>query len=101
MTPLTVFFRTLTRSSAIFIGAAAIFLHPSLEWRGESRATVDATQAPRDAAVDGLIGALKDSDAAVRRQAVSALAELTANANADHNSSADVDGGNLMISSDR
>jgi len=76
MTPVTVFFRTLTRSSAICLGAAAIFLHPSLEWRGESRAIVGALQAPREAAVDGLIAALKDTDAAVRRQAIAALAEL-------------------------
>jgi HEAT repeat protein len=76
MSPVTVFFRTLTRSSAIFFGAAAIFLHPSLEWRGESRTTVGALQAPREAAVDGLISALKDTDATVRREAVAALAEL-------------------------
>ena len=30
MSPVTVFFRTLLKSSAIFIGTAAIFLHPSL-----------------------------------------------------------------------
>lgn len=76
MSPLAVFLRTLARSSAIFLGAGAIFLHPSLEWRGDSRAVVGALQAPRDAAIDGLIAALQDTDAAVRRQAVVALGEL-------------------------
>ena len=35
-----------------------------------------ALQAPRESAIDGLIAALKDTDAAVRRQAVAALASL-------------------------
>ena len=39
MSPVTVFFRTLLKSSAIFIGAAAIFLHPSLEWRSAAQAS--------------------------------------------------------------
>ena len=33
MSPVAVFVRTLLKSSAIFIGATAIFLHPQLEWR--------------------------------------------------------------------
>ena len=46
MNPVTVFFRTLLKSSAIFIGATAIFLHPSLEWRGAAidRTTVGANR---------------------------------------------------------
>jgi HEAT repeat protein len=79
MSPVTVFFRTLLKSSAIFIGTAAIFLHPSLDWRGRAmneRTTVDAQQGPAEAAVDGLIAALKDSDAGVRRAAADALGEL-------------------------
>ena len=39
MSPLTVFLRTLIKSSAIFLGAGAIFLNPSLDWSA-SRAAV-------------------------------------------------------------
>ena len=78
------FFRTLLKSSAIFIGAATIFLHPSLEWRSDAsdrrRSRADRASAPRrrgsEAAIDGLIVALKDTDAGVRRQAVRALAAV-------------------------
>src|SRR5258708_24805987 len=84
MSPVTVFFRTLLKSSAIFIGAAAIVLNPALEWRAATQATgsamrgtiVGAQQAGSEAAIDGLIAALKDTDAGVRRPAVNALAEL-------------------------
>src|SRR3954447_11685037 len=81
MSPVTVFFRTLLKSSAIFIGTAAIFLHPQLEWRSiAARAgdglSVGARQASNEAAIDGLIALLKDADAGVRRQAVRSLASL-------------------------
>ena len=76
MSPLTVFFRTLARSSAICIGATVIFLHPSLEWRGGSRAIVGALQAPHQGAVEGLIAALQDADAAVRATAAHALGRM-------------------------
>src|SRR5262245_5294761 len=86
MSPVTVFIRTLLKSSAIFIGTAAIFLHPQLEWRAagtEGRvgvlgggAGVIARQAPTEAAIDGLIALLKDPDVGVRRQAVRSLASL-------------------------
>ena len=78
MSPLTVFFRTLLKSSAIFIGTAAIFLHPSLEWRSGAadRTTVGAQQDARDAAVTGLIAALKDADQGVRVKAIDALGEI-------------------------
>ena len=33
MSPLTVFLRTLAKSTAIFLGAGAIFLNPSLDLR--------------------------------------------------------------------
>ena len=80
MSPFTVFFRTLLKSSAIFIGTAAIFLHPSLEWRGTAvdRTTVGAQQGAREAAVAGLIALLKDSEPGVRAQAADTLAELEA-----------------------
>ena len=80
MSPVAVFVRTLVKSSAIFIGAAAIFLNPALEWRSGSQATggsrgtaVSAGQAGSEAAIDGLIALLKDTDAGVRRAAVNAL----------------------------
>ena len=77
------FFRTLLRASAAFVGAAMIFLHPSLEWRGGQPDTVVAQQAPREAAVNGLIAALGDSDAGVRREAARALGMLEAQAAVD------------------
>ena len=75
MTPLTVFFRTLLKSSAIFIGAGYIMLHPSLDVRSGARSAVTAQKSPSEAATDALIVALKDSDAGVRRQAASAFGE--------------------------
>ena len=80
MSPVAVFIRTLLKSSAIFIGAAAIFLHPSLEWRPAAAlgggTSVGAQQSGSEAAVDALIIALKDSDAGVRREAARALAQM-------------------------
>ena len=73
MTPLTVFFRTLMKSSAIFVGAGYIMLHPSLDLRSTARGGVTAQKSPAEAAVDGLVAALKDSDPGVRRQAAAAL----------------------------
>ena len=75
MSPLTVFLRTLLKSSAVFIGTAAIFLHPQLEFRAAST-QVGARQAPREEAVDELIKALKDPDAGVRRQVARTLAQM-------------------------
>ena len=74
MTPLTVFFRTLLKTSAIFLGVTVVFLHPSLTW--PSSRGVTAQQSPAEGAVDGLVAALKDADAGVRRQAAAALGEL-------------------------
>src|SRR4051794_16186966 len=80
MSPVAVFVRTLLKSSAIFIGAASIFLHPALEWRPDAQQArglnVIAGQAQSEAAVDGLIAALKDTDGGVRREAVRALGQL-------------------------
>lgn len=78
MSTMTFFFRVLLRTSAIFAGAVFVFLHPSLEWRGGAPDTVVAQQAPREAAVEGLIAALRDNDAGVRRQAAFALGQLDA-----------------------
>ena len=74
MSPLTVFLRTLAKSTAIFLGAGVIFLNPTLDLVG-SRA-VTAQKSPAEAAADVLIGALKDSDAGVRRQAAHSLGQM-------------------------
>src|SRR5215218_358605 len=66
MSPLTVFLRTLAKSTAIFLGAGAIFLNPALEMSGGRAET----------AADMLIAALKDSDAGVRRQAAHSLGQM-------------------------
>ena len=71
MTPLTVFFKTLSRTSAIFLGAALMFLHPPLEW-GNSRA-VSAGKSPSQMAIDSLVHALNDPDPKVRLEAADAL----------------------------
>lgn len=71
MTPLAVFFRTLSRTSAIFIGTAVMFLHPPLDW-GSAR-SASAAKGPRQATIDNLVGALRDPDARVRREVARAL----------------------------
>ncbi len=87
MTPLTVFYRTLMKSSAVFLGAGWIMLHPSLDWRPASARSaaggwslagtgVTAQKSPTEAAIDGLVLALKDTDPGVRRQAAAALGQL-------------------------
>ena len=82
MSPLAVFFRTLSRSSAICLGVGFAIVNPSFEWSpGQTNALttemrmtgVTAQNSPSERAVDGLILALKDSDAGVRRQAAIAL----------------------------
>src|SRR5512132_2086086 len=75
MTSLTVFVRTLMKTSAIFIGVTAVMLHPTLQWTSASRG-VTAQQSPAEGALDALIAALKDTDAGVRRQVASTLGEL-------------------------
>src|SRR6185436_6029589 len=85
MSPLAVFVRTLLKTSAIFIGATVVMLHPSLDRSRGVASSVDwspglarvtAGQSPTEAAIDALVGALKDSDAGVRRQAAAALGSL-------------------------
>ena len=46
MTPLTVFFRTLLKSSAIFVGAGYIMLHPSLDMRSTAARRRDRAEEP-------------------------------------------------------
>ena len=71
MSPVAVFFKTLSRTSAIFIGAAAMFLHPPLDW-GSGR-SVAALKGPRQATIDTLVVAMRDPDASVRREVARAL----------------------------
>ena len=72
MTPLAVFLRTFLRTSAIFAGASIVFLHPPLEWSASGGAA-RAQKSPIEAAVDGLLVALKDPVEDVRCQAAWAL----------------------------
>ena len=71
MTPLAVFFKTLSRTSAVCLGAAIVFLHPPLEW-GNTRA-VSALKSPSQMAIDSLTHALNDPDPKVRLEAADAL----------------------------
>ena len=71
MTPLSVFFKTLSRTSAVFIGTVVVFLHPPLDW-GRSKA-VTAVKGPRQATIESLSLALRDPDAGVRRAVAKAL----------------------------
>jgi hypothetical protein len=74
MNAATVFVRTLLKTSAIFIGTTVVFLHPPLDW--SPGRTVSAVQSPAEMALNGLIGALDDSDAGVRRQAAASLGTI-------------------------
>lgn len=74
MSPLTVFVRVLLKSSAISLGVAIAVLQPSLTGGSPRRAV--AHPSPAQAALDGLVHALEDSDPGVRRNAAVALGEL-------------------------
>jgi HEAT repeat protein len=77
MSPVTVFFRTLLKCSAIFLGCGLALVNPTMDWSGGARMTgVTAQKSPIESAVDGLIAALKDTDDGVRRQAAFALGEM-------------------------
>lgn len=71
MTPLTVFFKTLSKTSALFIGTAFVFLHPPLEWTNGRAVT--ALKSPSQLAMDSLASALNDPDPNVRKEAAAAL----------------------------
>ena len=76
MSPLTVFVRTLAKSSAICLGIALAVVHPAVEGGPPRQAT--AQQSPTEAAIDGLLIALKDPDPGVRRYSADALGRLRA-----------------------
>src|SRR5262245_37289922 len=75
MSPLAVFIRTLLKSSAICLGIAIAILQPSLT-NSSGTNSAGALQSASETAVDALVGALKDSDAGVRRHAAGALAQI-------------------------
>ena len=75
MTPLTFFLKTLWKSSAVFLGVAIVFTHPTLNWSSPQQA-VKAQKSPKEAAIDGLVAALKDNDAGVRRLAAASLGRI-------------------------
>ena len=70
MSPLTVFIRTLLKSSAIFIGTTVIFLNPRLE--------VSARPSPYAMRYNSLVEALNDRDPDVRKIAARSLQRITA-----------------------
>ena len=74
MTPLGLFLRSLSRWSAVFLGAGLVFANPSRPWSASRTAT--AQKSPAHAASDALTAALADADADVRRQAAGALGRL-------------------------
>jgi HEAT repeat protein len=83
MSPLAVFFRALSRSSAICLGIGLAIVNPPFDWSPGRAMTsaaqltgVTAQKSPSEGAIDGLFGALKDEDACVRRAAAVALAAL-------------------------
>ena len=73
MSPLTVFIRTLLKSSAICLGIAIAIVQPTV--RPDKNMAI-AQKSPTQAATDGLIAALNDSDAGVRSYAAAALGQL-------------------------
>ena len=73
MTPLTVFVRTLMKSSAICLGIAFAVTHPGLDG---VNVRPTAQKSVTETAVDELVTALKDSDAGVRIYAAAALGQL-------------------------
>lgn len=74
MSPLTVFVRTLLKSSAICLGIALAVVQPSVDFGPSRRAA--AHPSPAEAAVDGLLVALEDADPGVRGYAAAALGKL-------------------------
>jgi hypothetical protein len=85
MSPLAVFCRALSRSSAIGLGIGLVIVNPPLDWspsRPNAQMTqmrltrVTAQNSPTEAAIEGLIAALDDSDAGVRRQAACAIGAI-------------------------
>jgi HEAT repeat protein len=83
MSPLAVFFRTLSRTSALFLGAIFVFLHPPLQWSSpRPMATTEITAMRPQHTIQELSGQLTASDPAVRARAACDLRERGDNAGA-------------------
>jgi HEAT repeat protein len=81
MSPLAVFFRTLSRTSALFLGAAFVFLHPPLQWSSpRPLATTDLTTPRPQHTIQELSNELTASDPSVRARAACDLRERADNA---------------------
>jgi HEAT repeat protein len=81
MSPLAVFFRTLSRTSAVFLGAAFVFLHPPLQWSSPRPLATTDLAAPRPQhTIQELSGELTAADPAVRARAACDLRERADNA---------------------
>ena len=83
MSPLAVFFRTLARTSALFLGMALVFLYPPAQPSAPRPfATAEATGAGVQHTIQELSGMLSASDPAVRARAACDLRERADNAGA-------------------
>ena len=83
MSPLFVFFRTLSRTSALLLGAMFVFLHPPLQWSApRPQATTELTSLRPQHTVRELSNQLASSDAAVRARAACDLRERAGDAGA-------------------
>jgi HEAT repeat protein len=81
MSPIAVFFRTLSRTSALFLGAVFVFLHPPLQWSSpRPMATSEIVVVPRQHTIQELSEQLTASDPAVRARAACDLRERGDNA---------------------
>jgi HEAT repeat protein len=81
MSPIAVFFRTLSRTSALFLGAVFVFLHPPLQWSSpRPMATSEIAVVPRQHTIQELSEQLTASDPAVRARAACDLRERGDNA---------------------
>lgn len=83
MSPLAVFFRTLSRASALLLGAVFAFLHPPLQWSAPRPQATSVLPAMRpQLTVQQLSEELSTSDPAVRARAACELRERADNAGA-------------------
>ena len=83
MSPVAVFFRTLSRTSALFLGAVFVFLHPPLQWSSPRPLATTVVSAPRPQhTVQELSEQLVASDPAMRARAACDLRERADNAGA-------------------
>ena len=81
MTPVAVFFRTLTKTSALFLGVAMVSLNPHRDWSAPRSLATTEISAPRPQhTVQELASQLTASDPAARARAACDLRERADNA---------------------